>query len=223
MRIREMLLVAGTIAVPLALASARYMHTHFRPAEPDGEITRTRFVSGWRDIGHVGHSVGDSLAPVTIVTFTDYQCPVCKQFERSLLEVVSSDPQDLRLVRRHYPVESRRHAFALQAAVASECAAYQGRFVAFHNALFTDQDAIGTRSWATFAEMIGVADTAAFAICLKSTAALAAVKADMVAGDDLQIPGTPSFLVNDSLYIGARRPGTLRAIFRSALARARKK
>src|SRR5215475_3055468 len=81
---------------------------------------------------------GSEQAPVTIVEFSDYECPFCKRAEPTVKKVLDTYGDKVRLVYRHYPLEF--HATARPAAEASACAAAQGKFWEYHDKLFTSSD-----------------------------------------------------------------------------------
>jgi len=82
------------------------------------------------------------------------------------------------------------------AAVAAECAALQGRFEAFYNAVFDGQDSLGKRAWTSFAAEAGVRDSNAFKRCLHDSATMPLVTRDIAAGKELKVEGTPTVLIN---------------------------
>jgi protein-disulfide isomerase len=158
-------------------------------------------VDGWQKIAREGHALGSAAAPVTIIEYSDFQCPFCAQAHRELKQVRAKWGNRLNVVFRHYPLESHAHAF--EAAVAAECAAEQGRFDAYHDRLFTLQDSIGVRGWEQFARDAQVANLAAFDQCLESTAVRGRVERDRKLGAGLGTRGTPTFIVNGKMFKGA--------------------
>jgi protein-disulfide isomerase len=160
---------------------------------PEGAVTK---VADWRAYAVAGQRLGaPDGAPVSIVVFSDYQCPACAILSDQLRTLQREYPREVQVVYRHYPL--RTHPFARDAAEASECASKQGRFGAFHDALFTGQDAIGTLPWTRFAEMARIPDVAAFEQCLADDRQMAAVERDAGEGRRLGLKGTPTVLVND--------------------------
>lgn len=182
------------------------------PAAPDSTGSA---VSGGREYAAVGHRRGPEGAPVSIVLFSDFECGYCARFAESLDRIRAEHPADIAVLYRHFPLPS--HAHAVDAARASECAAAQGRFEPFHDALFAAQGSIGDVRWADFATQAGVPDLASFGRCMASAEASAAVERDTEAGERLGITGTPSFLINDRLFVGAMPLDQLRDRVRQAL------
>jgi protein-disulfide isomerase len=105
------------------------------------------------------------------------------------------------IVYRNFPLPT--HVFAREAALASECAARQGRFREMHELLFDASDSFGLAGWRSFAERANVSDLASFEDCLRDPASGAAVDRDIDAGERLGVRGTPTILVNGYRYRGA--------------------
>lgn len=124
-------------------------------------------------------------------------------------------PTEVAVVYRHFPIEAT-HAHARTAALASECAAAQERFEAFHRALFRDQPLIPSRKMDEFAAMAGVPDIAAFRTCLREERFAARIAEDVSAGERLGVSGTPTLLVNGRLTVGAPSLSALEAMVREA-------
>jgi protein-disulfide isomerase len=167
----------------------------------------------WANYAGGGHSMGEASAAVTIIEFSDFQCPFCRRFAtyRDSLQTLGVD---VRVVYRHFPIPT--HQFAAAAARASECAANQGRFEAMHNALFGRQDSIGVASWWRFAQDAGVADSTAFELCMRSSATIKTITDDSIAAAKLGVSGTPTLLIHDVRVNGAPTFDSLLAYIRRA-------
>jgi protein-disulfide isomerase len=164
------------------------------PADP------IRSVSDWHAYAQGGHRTGADDSRVTIVLFSDYECPACKAAVPHIAALRDKYPSAVSVVVRHFPIDG--HRFARPAAVAAVCAAEQERFEEFDKLLFARSQEFGNLSWADFAVEAGVPDGAAFAECLRDGRAAAAVQADVEAGTRLGVSGTPTLLVNGDLYVG---------------------
>jgi protein-disulfide isomerase len=103
---------------------------------------------------------------------------------------------------RHLPLDEI-HPHARQAAVASECAAAQGRFGEYTTALFAQQDSIGAKPWARFAAEAGVRDAAAFDRCVATARTMANVDRDARVARETKIEVTPTLVINGTLRPGA--------------------
>lgn len=144
--------------------------------------------------------MGDSDAPVTIVEFTDYQCPFCSRFFTQTLPELKKnyiDTGKVKLVVRDFPLSF--HPFAQKAAEATECADEQGKFWEMHDALFAKQAmwSAGASVDETFAQYASdlKLNVETFKTCLSSGAMAAEVNADLAEGSAAGIDGTPGFWV----------------------------
>jgi protein-disulfide isomerase len=182
------------------------------PAGP-GAPPPPSVVSGWRAYANGGNGSGPGGAPVTIVEFSDFQCPFCRLMAARLDSLRAEHPRDVRVVYRHFPLPSI-HPHAIQAAQASECAGEQGRFWPMHDALFARQDSIGKTGWERFAETAGVANLAAFTACMSRPGESTALHPDTAAGNELGIRSTPTLLINQHRINGAISLDSLRAFVR---------
>lgn len=162
---------------------------------------RSTVVADWLTYVAGGHIIGPTEAPVTIIEFADFQCPHCQHLARILRDLRQEYPKEIRVVYRNYPL-SGLHPFALEAALAAECAGLQGRFDAYHDVLFEWQDSIGTVRWDVFARHAGVPRIAAFAKCIRDRTTAHRVEADVAAGERLGVTSTPTVVVNGLELLG---------------------
>ena len=203
--VRDVLVVgAMTILGFIVVAEAKPRHTAATPV---------RIIPNWRDIASGGNRVGSDTAKVTITEFSDFQCPYCRALSATLAAVMSDYAGTVAIVFRHYPIVSV-HPYAERAALASECAAAQGRWVQFHNVLFKQQDLIGSLPWTVIAQRAGVPDTARLARCIVAQQLLARIRADEAAGAALGVTGTPTVLVNELELPGTPDRATLDSAIR---------
>lgn len=169
-----------------------------------------REIRDWKRLAEAGQVLGAADAQVTIIEFSDFQCPFCAALSQTIRSMQERNPSAFRVVYRHYPLA--QHTHAATAGVAAECAAQQQRFGEYHDILFANQDSIGTRAWTRFAADAGVADTASFKRCMATPAAKARVDEDTRAAARLRLPGTPSLIVNGRLYSGGMSEEELSAL-----------
>jgi protein-disulfide isomerase/uncharacterized membrane protein len=163
-----------------------------------------------------GHSLGNPSAPVTIVEFSDFECGHCANFHRSVDDVLHRYSQSVRIVFRHFPLDSecnpmltvQLHREACLAAVASECAAEQGRFWQYQDVLFNNQRQLGRQSLIGYAARLGL-DTSRFATCLDSPEPRARVQNDVTEAAALGVDSTPTVFINGRLVKGALEPNLL--------------
>jgi protein-disulfide isomerase len=154
--------------------------------------------------------IGDPIAPVTIVEFTDYQCPFCARHATQTMPQIKAnfvDTGQVRYVIMDFPIVNN-HPQATKAAEAARCAGDQDAYLAMHDALFTNQQQWSGNTQAAslfidYAGQIGL-EVAAFTECLESDRYEAAVLANLQTGVDLGIRGTPSFFLNGYFVNGAQ-------------------
>ena len=161
-------------------------------------------------------SLGSPDAKVTIVEFSDFECGHCAAFHQSLEEVLHRGTEKVRVVFRHFPLDSacnpkipsRLHPQACLAAIAAECAFDQGRFWEYHDLLFDNQQQLGREFLIGYASRLGL-DTTRFATCLSSDAARERVQRDAEDGAQLGIDSTPTLFINGRTVKGALEPARL--------------
>ncbi len=137
---------------------------------------------------------GNPDAMVRIVEFSDFQCPACGAAAPTVKKIMEEYGDRVSLEYKHFPLTSI-HAFAFNAAEASECANDQGKFWEMHDILFEKQESLSIGSLKDYAEQIGL-DTEKFNNCLDSNAKAKYVTADFNEGIGKGVDSTPSFFVN---------------------------
>jgi protein-disulfide isomerase len=154
------------------------------------------FVPGWRDIADRGNRIGSEDARAVIIEIGDYECPACRRFARVIHNLRTRADENRRpsLVFIDFPLPL--HTFAVPAARAANCAAWAGRFPAYHELLFGEQDKFARQPWTKIAQRAGIVDTTAFRQCLTDQRSLKAVVRQTTIGLSLRIEGTPTTLVN---------------------------
>lgn len=155
------------------------------------------FVTGLDD--GVSPAKGSKNAPVTIVEFSDFECPYCKAAQRSLKQVLESYGNEVRLVFKHLPLEGHRNS--LPAARAAYCAAEQDRFWQFHDALFGAKE-LSPAVFGQIASELGLGRSK-FQDCLDSEQSRTAIVKDLQTARLFHIESTPSFIVNGKIIQGA--------------------
>lgn len=216
MRIRELLDIGATatLVVCAIAATTLFVRRELYAAKPNAALETD--VQEWRSYTLNGIRAGADNAPVTIVEFSDFQCPFCAKLYHSLERMRSKYQDDIAIVFRHVPIASL-HPHAKNAALASECAASVGKFDAYKSLLFTRQDSIGLVPWTILAERAGVTDTAAFSVCMASDATAERLKEDSTAAAKLGVNGTPTMLVNNIRIVGAPSDSALDEAIQNAL------
>src|SRR3989344_1300197 len=161
---------------------------------------------------------GDPNAPVTIVEFSDFQCPFCGNFYTNTLLQLRTDYIDtgkVKLIYRDFPLSF--HPEAQPAAEAAECAAEQGKFQEFHDKIFTNQAIMSSASYKQWAQEFGL-NTQQFDDCVSSGKYRAEVQADFSEGQAAGVSGTPTFFINGQKVVGAQPYSVFKQIIDAELA-----
>ncbi len=157
---------------------------------------------------------GPADAKVTIVEFSDFECPFCSKAEESVSQVMEKYAGKVKLVFRHYPLSFHPHA--PKAAEAAACANDQGKFWEMHKQLFANQKALSVEELKQHAVTVGL-DKAKFDECLDTGKNKALVDADTKAGSDVGVNGTPAFFINGKGLSGAQPPSEFEKIIDAEL------
>jgi protein-disulfide isomerase len=147
-----------------------------------------------------GPSRGPDNAAVTIVEFSDFQCPYCGRVTPTVEKLMKDYDGKVRLVFRHFPLSF--HPNAAKAAEAGACAADQGKFWQMHDKMFSNQQKLTVDDLKSFAKDIGL-DQGKFDKCLDSGEKAQLVSADEKDGEQAGVTGTPAFFINGIFINGA--------------------
>jgi protein-disulfide isomerase len=147
-----------------------------------------------------GPSKGPAGAPVTIVEFSDFQCPYCARLIPTLDQLKAKYGDKVRIVFRQYPLNF--HQFAQKAAEASLCAHDQGKFWELHDAMFGNQQALAVEQLKAKAAELGM-NSEAFNACIDTGKHAEVVAADFKEGAAAGVSGTPAMFVNGRFISGA--------------------
>jgi protein-disulfide isomerase len=167
--------------------------------------------------GDRGFARGAKDAPVTIIEFSDFQCPYCKNATTTVKQVLDKYPGKVRLVFRDFPLASI-HPLAPKAHEAARCAADQGKFWEYHDVLFERSPKLSPAELKQYAQELKL-DSAAFAQCLDSGKHVAEVDKDTQEGAGLGLTGTPSFFINGRQLVGAQPLTAFQKIIDAELAK----
>ena len=165
---------------------------------------------------------GNENAPVTIIEFSDFECPFCGQFyTQSLPQVITDyiDTGKAKLYYRHLPLSF--HPQARPAALASECANEQDAFWEYHDTLFDNNATLGTATTAKYVEWatdLGL-NASQFEKCLTSEKYAENVDGDTAAATAAGASGTPTFYINGQQLVGAQPFASFQAIIDAKLAK----
>ncbi|MCE9668167.1 thioredoxin domain-containing protein [Myxococcus stipitatus] len=172
-----------------------------------------------KQVAAVGPSKGPDNAPITIVEFSDFQCPFCSRAIGTVDEVVKAYDGKVKLVFRQFPLDF--HKEAQKAAEASLCANDQGKFWEMHDKLFANQSALQVENLKKYAGELKL-DQAKFDACLDSGEKAGTVKSDMADGQKVGVSGTPAFFINGIMLSGAQPVDEFKSIIDAELKTAQK-
>ncbi len=159
---------------------------------------------------------GDNKAPVTIVEFTDFQCPYCKRAVETLERVKDAYPKEVKIVARQYPLPA--HDRARPAAEAALCANEQGKYWEYRERLFSDQSKLSDADLRQSAKNVQL-DEEKFVQCLSEGRYAQQVRTDFAEGQKYGVTGTPAFFINGELISGAQPFANFDQAIKTALAR----
>ena len=159
---------------------------------------------------------GPENAPVTIVEFSDFECPYCSRVIPTLEQVVETYGDQVRLVFRQFPLNNI-HSNAQKAAEASLCANDQGKFWEMHDLMFKEQRSLEQEQLKEKAARLEL-DVEAFNECLDSSKYAEAVMNDLEAGGQVGVSGTPALFINGRFLSGAQPYEALATVIDAELA-----
>jgi len=161
--------------------------------------------------------LGDQNAPVTIIEFSDFECPFCGRFFSNTLPQLTREYIDtgkVKLVYRDFPLSF--HPNAQKAAEAGECADDQGKFWEMHDKIFENQKAMSVVDLKSYAASLGL-DTSEFNSCLDSGKHAKEIQKDISDGSKYGASGTPTFFINGIKLVGAQPFSAFQQIIESEL------
>jgi protein-disulfide isomerase len=159
--------------------------------------------------------LGPKNAPVTIVVWSDFQCPYCGKVEPTLLQLRDEYKGKIRIAWKNQPLSF--HPNAMPAAEAAMAANEQGKFWEFHDALFKRQNELGPALYDQVAKQLGL-DMDRFHASLEAHKHASQIKADMAAGSALGADGTPTFFINGKKLVGAMPIDSFKQVIDAELA-----
>ncbi|HLT28624.1 MAG TPA: thioredoxin domain-containing protein [Myxococcaceae bacterium] len=162
-------------------------------------------------------SFGPRYAKVTIVQWSDFECPYCARASTTVREIREAYPEDVRFEFRHQPLPT--HARAIPAAIAALAADEQGRFWEYHDLLFQQQQALSDDDLEAYARMVGL-DLPRFRRSLRDPRHEARIREDAAEGRRLGALGTPTFFINGRKLMGTRSIEDFRLLIDAEIARA---
>lgn len=162
-----------------------------------------------------GVTSGPANAPVTLVEFTDFQCPFCSRGQETVRRIMEAWPREVRVVSKNLPLDF--HKRAREAAVASIAASRQGKYWEYRELLFANQKALEAEHLRTYAQQLSL-DLGRFEKDLSDPALAAIVEADLKQAAELGVSGTPTFFLNGRKMVGAHPFESFKAAIERELA-----
>jgi len=163
-------------------------------------------------------AMGPENAPITIVAFTDYQCPYCHRAQNTMDQILTQYAGKIRLVHRDFPLEG--HAQAFPAARAAWCAGEQGKFWEYYKSLMSVSGDMAEADLLGRAEGLKL-DSAAFKTCAASDRHDAAIREGADTGARLGVTGTPGYFINGRMLTGAQPIEQFQQVIDAELSRGR--
>ncbi|MBW2543341.1 MAG: thioredoxin domain-containing protein [Deltaproteobacteria bacterium] len=154
------------------------------------------------EVEAIGPAKGPDDAVVTIIEFSDFQCPFCQRVVPTIDQIAAKYPTQVRIVFRNLPLNNI-HPRAQAAAEAAACANNQGKFWDYHDLIFANNRALSDEDLERYASEVGL-EMADFRQCVQNRETQQIVDADTAVAETLQISGTPSFLINGIPMHGAQ-------------------
>jgi len=154
----------------------------------------TPTATGVPAVTEADHIRGKVDAPITIIEYSDFQCPYCSQFHPTMIQVMADYTDSVRWVFRHFPLSF--HPEAVPSANAAECASEQGKFWEYADALFANQAGLGSTYYSTLAADLGL-NTKKWQDCFDTKKYQDVIDAQAQAGGAAGVSGTPGSFVID--------------------------
>ncbi|MFZ5366121.1 MAG: DsbA family protein [Patescibacteria group bacterium] len=173
---------------------------------PEAAGQPTPVVLGEEEIAKLvetGQVKGEETAKVTMVEFSDFQCPFCARYAKETFPQIEKEyikTGKVRYIFHHYPLSF--HQYAQKAAEAAECAGEQGKFWEMHDKIFANQEKITVADLKKYAQTLEL-PLADFNSCLDSDKYKNKVQGDVSLGGSVGVSGTPAFFINGRLVSGA--------------------
>jgi protein-disulfide isomerase len=223
-RLRYLGIMTGMAAA--AVVAAILIVVSLAPWENDGQATPSEFIIPTprpADIPRQGTTLGDPEAPLTIVEYSDFQCPFCRKAGLEIAPQIEAEyvaTGKAKLVWKQFPIEGEESVWAAEA---SECAAEQNAFWEYHDTLFLNRTGINVGTFVisnlkVIAEELDL-DTEAFNACLDEGRYRDKVADDYNEARRRGVGGTPTFFVGQTQIVGAKPYGEFKTAIEDELAK----
>lgn len=167
-----------------------------------GQAVKSAAVSRVKvNVSNKDHFRGNKNAKITIVVYSDIQCPYCQRFHETMRQVVAAYPNEIKWVAKQFPLTSL-HPYAKKAAEATECASDQNKYWELTDKYYENQEQLSDAYITAAAEEVGL-DMVKFNTCLSSGKYLSKVETDVLEGKKIGVQGTPGTFINGVSIPGA--------------------
>lgn len=193
--------VSAVLAVAAIAIVSLEVRREFAPRPPAAVGPGPRpsvHVEDWRDMLPAAHLIGDERAKVTLIVFTDFQCPFCRRFDSVVAKAREAFPNSFTTALIHMPLAM--HEAADGAARTAECVGASGRFERAVSVLYANQDSLGKLPWTTIARRAGVSDTISFLRCMSDSSSTEKVRLGAAMARERGVNSTPTVLLNGWRY-----------------------
>ena len=188
---------AATVLITAAavVVAAVYVYGQFAGESwSRDEAANVGEIENWQEDTALGIRIGAAEARMVVTEFMDFTCPFCAMVVPVVDSILSHYPNDVAVVFQHFPLN---RPLSVPSAVASECADRQGKFEPMYRLLFAQQDSLGRKDWAAFADEAGIPDLAAFEECVKLPVdSFPRIDTGRDLGESRNVSGTPTLFVN---------------------------
>ena len=211
--------IALPIVFLLGMGVSWFLMRQSSPAAPTSanQVTIDKNVRRYDVRNDGAPAIGPDTAPITIVEFSDYQCPYCIRWYTEVYGRLMSTYKDkIRFVYRDFPLYSI-HPEAQPAAEAADCAGEQNAYYAFHDALFSEKNGLGTDAYTQYATDLGL-NVDQFSKCLSERRFKDEVETDSTYGSSIGVSSTPTFFINGMAVVGAQPFEVFQQVIDSELA-----
>lgn len=192
-----LLMIMGTFILIFIIASGFYIFDIIKKIRKDELTQRILLNKGVNEKklqeieGDDNYWIGSANPKVTIVEFGDFACPICQKSFSKVREISLKYRNNVKIIYRDFPLQTN----SLKLAMAGRCAGEQGLFWLMHDKLFQNQNINSDEKLIDIANQIG-ANTEKFTNCLINEKYLADIDKDFIAGQKLEITGTPTWFIN---------------------------
>jgi protein-disulfide isomerase len=191
-----------------AMVAVSMVHREFFTPAQDGILTG-QHIANWKDLAaNRTPTTGNADSPVTILDFSDYECPFCKSLEGKLRTLAAQQPDVIRIIRYEFPL-TLIHPYAYEAALAGKCAAKQDVVGSFQTLIYQNSTKLGTLNWRNLAANANIPNLDKFTSCLEQKKLAGEVDADIAVGQRLGFKSTPTLVINGDVVSGDQSKETL--------------